>query len=142
MKLGSHSPRKKARLEIIPLIDIMFFLVATFMMVSLSMIKNQGIDVNLPLAGSGTELSRNETATLTLSAKGELFFNKTPLATQDLESTITQYRLEYPKGTILINADKDARMGQAIEILDKLRLLGVTNVAFQTQAFSSQERSS
>ena len=52
MKITSPVSRKKARIEIIPLIDIMFFLLATFVMVSMSMVKNQGIAVNLPKAST------------------------------------------------------------------------------------------
>lgn len=54
MKIPLPTTRRKARIEIIPLIDVVFFLLATFVMVSLSMIKNQGIRVNLPSAVTGT----------------------------------------------------------------------------------------
>ncbi len=53
MKIPSPRAARKARIEIIPLIDIIFFLLATFVMMSLSMIKNRGIPVNLPVASSG-----------------------------------------------------------------------------------------
>ena len=52
----SQGGRKRARIEIIPLIDIIFFLLATFIMVSLSMTKNQGVQVALPTAGTAASL--------------------------------------------------------------------------------------
>ncbi len=52
MNIPSPRPQKRARIEIIPLIDVIFFLLATFMMVSLSMVKNKGISVNLPVAAA------------------------------------------------------------------------------------------
>lgn len=137
MKLSPSTGRKKARLEIIPLIDIMFFLVATFMMVSLSLIKNEGIDVQLPIARSGESIPRQESATLTITAAGDLYFNKKPVSLEALGQHIQEYRLQTPEGIILINADKAATMSRSLEILDCLRLLGVSKIAFQTQPAES-----
>src|ERR1051325_6145564 len=58
MRLGSPWPEKKARIEIIPLIDIMFFLVASFMLASLSMIRLQSLKMNLPTATVPTKSSK------------------------------------------------------------------------------------
>lgn len=52
-KIPSPRSNKRARIEIIPLIDIIFFLLATFVMVSLSMVQNRGIPVTLPAAATG-----------------------------------------------------------------------------------------
>ena len=76
------SPRsgRKPRLEIIPFIDIMFFLLATFMMVSLSLIHNQGIELNLPGATSARPQEQTDhTQTVSVAKSGELFLNKEPI---------------------------------------------------------------
>ena len=77
---GGGGPGKKARIEIIPLIDIIFFLLATFIMVSLSMSKNQGVNVALPGASTaqslGDQSEMEKAVTLSVNDKGELFFNK------------------------------------------------------------------
>src|SRR5512134_882438 len=89
---------KKARIEIIPLIDIIFFLLATFIMVSLSMTKNQGVQVALPTAGSaaslGDQQELEQAVTLSVNEKGDVFYNKEkitiaqlPLRLQGLKST-------------------------------------------------------
>ena len=80
------SPRgaRKARIEIIPLIDIMFFLLATFVMVSLSMIKNQGITVNLPVAASSAPQDRKDYVALSFTESGEYYFNKEPLSLEQI----------------------------------------------------------
>ena len=76
MIIPSLQSRRKARIEIIPLIDIVFFLLATFVMVSLSMIKNQGIEVNLPPAETGTrQVKDNQYTAITVTSKGEIYFN-------------------------------------------------------------------
>ncbi|MGH9797690.1 MAG: ExbD/TolR family protein, partial [Candidatus Polarisedimenticolia bacterium] len=70
---------KRARIEIIPLIDIIFFLLATFIMVSLSMTKNQGVQVALPTASTaaslGDQAELEKALTLSVNDKGEVFFN-------------------------------------------------------------------
>ena len=77
---GGSGKRKRARLEIIPLIDIIFFLLATFVMVSLSMTKNQGVNVALPTASTGASLGdqseMDKTVTLSVNDKGEVFFKR------------------------------------------------------------------
>ena len=69
---------KRARIEIIPLIDIIFFLLATFIMVSLSMSKNQGVQVALPTAASAASLGDDteKAVTLIVTVKGDVFYNK------------------------------------------------------------------
>ncbi|MGB8466262.1 MAG: biopolymer transporter ExbD, partial [Terrimicrobiaceae bacterium] len=73
MKIPSPRATRKARIEIIPLIDIIFFLLATFVMMSLSMIKNRGIPVNLPVASSGVAQERKDYAAITVTAEGVLY---------------------------------------------------------------------
>nr|MCU0254313.1 biopolymer transporter ExbD [Acidobacteriota bacterium] len=81
---GARGGKKSARIEIIPLIDIIFFLLATFIMVSLSMTKNQGVQVALPTASTaqslGDQQEMDRTVTLSVNAKGELFFNMEKVA--------------------------------------------------------------
>lgn len=136
MKLSQTQGRKKARLEIIPLIDIMFFLVATFMMVSLSMIKNQGVEVNLPVSSSSVAIERSQSATISITREEEIFFNKDKVDMDQLRQHARDFRTEYPSGPILLNCDREARMNKVMDVLDALRHLGITNVALQTEAAS------
>ena len=77
MNIPSAYPRKRPRIEIIPLIDIVFFLLATFVMVSLSMVKNQGLPVHLPSADTSTRQAGGEEYTaISITDKGEIYFNK------------------------------------------------------------------
>src|ERR1700759_5634624 len=88
MDIPSPRSSRRARIEIIPLIDIIFFLLATFVMVSLSMVKNRGIPVNLPTADTGAPQDRNEFTALTINAAGELFFNKQPVNDEQLDDAL------------------------------------------------------
>ena len=127
---------KRARIEIIPLIDIIFFLLATFIMVSLSMTKNQGVKVALPTAGSATSLDSQQeldkAVTLSVNDKGDVFYNKEkiniaqlPLRLQTLKSTSKD-----PK--VIINGDAGANFKYVVQVLDEVRKIGIAKVGINT----------
>ena len=125
--------RRKARIEIIPLIDVIFFLLATFVMVSLSMVKNQGISVNLPSAATGASQEREAAVTITVTRAGYIYLNQEKLAPGLLARRLKQLKAENPDMRVFINGDKEAYFGSAIQILDEVRSSGITKVAIQTQ---------
>ena len=134
------SPRsqKRARIEIIPLIDIMFFLLATFVMVSLSMVKNLGIPVRLPAASTAQPQERKDAATISVSANGEVFYDKEEITLDVLRERLGKQKAAVPDFKIFINGDEDARLGLAIEVLDVARNAGINKVAFETRAKPQQ----
>ena len=133
MKIPPLSTRRKARIEIIPLIDVIFFLLATFVMVSLSMVKNQGISVNLPSAATGASQEREAAVTITITKTGDIYLNQVKLALDLLAQRLKQLKTENPDVRVFINGDKEAYFGNAIQILDEVRFSGITKVAIQTK---------
>ena len=98
--IPSPRSKKRARIEIIPLIDIIFFLLATFVMVSLSMIKNTAIPVNLPAAATGAPQERNDSATISIDSAGALFFNKQPVDDAALAAALKDLLARNPDAAI------------------------------------------
>lgn len=135
MNIPPLRARRKARLEIIPLIDIIFFLLATFVMVSMSMVQNRGLSVQLPAAATGTaQAQEKEFVTLTIARDGALALDRLPVAPADLPARLTALREATGDGLrILIQGDAEARLGQAILVLDECRRLGIGKVTFQTR---------
>ena len=131
--IPSPRSKKKARIEIIPLIDIIFFLLATFVMVSLSMVKNKAIPVNLPAASTGAPQEQDDSATISISADGGLFYNKQPVDDAHLEDALKQLLAQNPDPRVFINGDTKAEFGKAIAVLDEVRKLGITKVAIETE---------
>lgn len=127
------STRRKARIEIIPLIDVIFFLLATFVMVSLSMVKNQGISVNLPSATTGAPQKRETSVTITVTKAGDIYLNQAKLAPDLLSQRLKRLKAENPDVRVFINGDKESYFGNAIQILDEVRSSGITKVAIQTR---------
>ena len=133
MNIPSLRSRKRARIEIIPLIDVIFFLLATFMMVSLSMVKNSGIKVNLPAASTSAPQEHNDRTTISVTKDGDLFFNKEQMQLNQLTARLTQLKAEQPDPKVFINGDEKAFFGAAVEVLDDLRQAGITKVAIDTK---------
>ena len=131
--IPSPRSKKRARIEIIPLIDIIFFLLATFVMVSLSMVKNNAIPINLPAAVTGGQQERDESATITISATGDLFLDKQPVDSAHLEEALKDLLGRNADPHVFINGDTKAEFGKAIAVLDEVRKLGITKVAIETQ---------
>ena len=134
MRIPAPGARRRARIEIIPLIDIMFFLLATFVMVSLSMIKNRGIMVHLPAAASGTPQEQKTLATVTVTEAGGLYLDQQPVDLPTLRSRLEELKKADPGLGISLHGDEGAMFGQAIRVLDEMRLLGITKVAIQTRS--------
>src|ERR1700689_2309095 len=84
MRIASTHTRSRARIEIIPLIDIMFFLLATFVMVSLSMLKNRGIPVLLPAASTGAPQEHKDHGTVSIAETGQLYLDGRELSQEQL----------------------------------------------------------
>ena len=118
----------KARIEIIPMIDVIFFLLVFFMVSTLSMTINRGLPVNLPTAASSQKDLR-ENLNLTLMQDGSLFLNKEPITLQDLGPRIKAALATEPELMVILNADGDVRHQSVVEAMDELRLAGVARLA-------------
>ncbi len=134
------SPRSKrhARIEIIPLIDIMFFLLATFVMVSLSMVKSHGVPVRLPSTATGQQIEHKDFSTISVTASGQVYIDKEEVSLAELAVKLAELQTNNEEFKVFINGDEDARLGLAIEVLDTARTLGITKIAFETRTKSVQ----
>jgi biopolymer transport protein ExbD len=132
MNIPSPRAKKHARIEIVPLIDIVFFLLATFVMVSMSMIKNQGITVQLPIASTSAPQERNDYTTITVTESGEYYFNKDSVTLETIVERFNAIKDADPR--VFINGDQKAELGKAVAVLDELRKLGIGKVAIETKS--------
>ncbi|MCY4613667.1 MAG: biopolymer transporter ExbD [Nitrospira sp.] len=131
MKLAA-AEKKKARIEIIPMIDTMFFLLVFFMISTLSMTLQKGMEVNLPQASSASD-DLPEQVTLSIGSKGQLFFNKDACTISELELRLHDLRYYGEEPAVVINADEAVSHGQVIEVMDAVREAGIFNMAIATK---------
>ena len=134
MRVSSPVPHKKARIEIIPLIDIMFFLLASFMMVSLSQVRMKGMKVNLPTGQSGETQSKKDYISVSVDSNGNPYFDKTEMTYDTLTAKLKQVHDENPEAKVFIRGDADSVHFNIIRVLDILRSVGFYKVAFEIKS--------
>ena len=134
MRIGTPIPHKKARIEIIPLIDIMFFLLASFMMVSLSQVHMKGIKVNLPTGQSGETQSKRDYISVSVDKDGHPYFDKDEMDYDKLTAKLKQVHDENPEAKVFVRGDADTVHGNIIRVLDILRSVGFYKVAFEIKS--------
>lgn len=125
---------KRARIEIIPLIDVIFFLLATFVLFTLSLNKSNGVTVTLPVAEKSEPRDPNGTATVSITDEGTLAWNKDLVTLDEFLQRLQQYKLQEPEGRILINGDERAFFAQAVYVFDEARKAGFTKVYIETRS--------
>lgn len=130
MRFTSPLPRKKARIEIIPLIDVMFFLLAAFMMVSLTMQKSQTIKMNLPTAVAAQNDFKPEIFNIGIDSLGDLYVGKNRKTMLEMRGILTNRLAGNTNLAITISGDKLATHGRVIEVLDMVHRSGVQKVSF------------
>lgn len=120
---------RKARIEIIPMIDTMFFLLVFFMVATLSMTVQQGLSVNLPHAVTARDEVR-QIVTLTLTKEGKLYFNKEPVSSpEEAASRLALWKETSTEAAVVINADRSVEHGNVVALMDAIRRTGVTRMA-------------
>jgi biopolymer transport protein ExbD len=134
VKLGGPAPSEaEARIEIIPLIDIMFFLLAAFVLVSLSMVNMKGVKVDLPTAVSATPVTTQDFTSISVDRAGLVFLDRKPVGRHELVAALRALRAARAEPRVFISGDVDARHGHVIEILDLVRSTGIQKVAFEVR---------
>ena len=130
MRINSPIHRKHARIEIIPLIDVMFFLLASFMMVSLDMTKIENITVNVPAATQVHEDFGADMIHIAVDKTGTCWVKKNPIALPELYTVLTNRFYRNAQLPVYIGGDAEAHHGDMVAVLDLVRRAGIQKVAF------------
>ena len=134
MKIGTPIPHKKARIEIIPLIDIMFFLLASFMMVSLSQTHMKGIKVNLPSTVGVPPTTVKDYVAIRVAAGPVYYFDNVFTPEDQVMPRLFALHQQNPDVKVSISAEMMAMHGDVISVLDKVRTAGIKKVGYQIRA--------
>ena len=137
MRMRSPIPHKKARIEIIPLIDIMFFLLASFMMVSLSQTHMKGIRVNLPSANSPpADPNKKDFVAIRVTEGGLIYFDNEPVVDNEVLPKLYALYQANKDVKVSLSAETLAMHGDVIGLLDRIRLAGITKIGYQIKSAS------
>ena len=140
MRMRSPIPKKHARIEIIPLIDIMFFLLASFMMVSLSQTHMKGIMVNLPSINSPPPppQEKKDYVSVRVTAGNLTYFDNQPVNDADVLPRLYELHKSNPEIKVSISAEEQALHGDVITLLDRVRKVGIQKIGYQIKAAQVQ----
>lgn len=131
MRLRKSRAVRKGQIQIIPMIDVMFFLLATFMLASLSMQNLDSLQVNLP-EGKAEKLSADKPVTLTLTKDSKIFINQTSVTLETLAATLKPL-LQESRQKLIVSADNEAPQGIVVQAMLRARSAGAQNFLIAVQ---------
>ncbi|MDQ3626700.1 MAG: biopolymer transporter ExbD [Verrucomicrobiota bacterium] len=132
--MRSPIAKKHARIEIVPLIDIMFFLLASFMMVSLSQTHMKGIRVNLPSPGTPPQQldpTKKDYVSIRVTEGNLIYFDNAPVTDEQILPQLYELNRANPQIKVSISAEQNALHGDVITLLDRVRSAGIEKIGYQ-----------
>jgi biopolymer transport protein ExbD len=130
---GNSGGKKKARIEIIPLIDVVFVLLATFVLFTLSLNKSAGLHVTLPQVVTSEPRPTEGSHTVSVTEQGTLAWDKDYVNLDEFLQRLKTFHAQNPNGRILINGDENATFNAAIYVFDEARKAGFEKVLIETK---------
>lgn len=130
---GGDDHEEDARIEIVPLIDIMFFLLAAFMMVSLSMTQIHRVNVRLPIAAASEQVPKAPPIHIAIDSHGIITWDTKIVTPSEITDRLVALPVT-PDTKVLIGADTNCNMGAAMAVLDAVKAAKVDKAAFETKA--------
>jgi biopolymer transport protein ExbD len=122
--------KRRARIEMLPLIDIVFLLLVFFIYAMLSMAVHRSLPIALPSSQSA-EIDKNEVAAVTIAADGTLYLNKKNVTLDELASSLLQLKTLDDLKAVALFADRHLEYQELFRVLDILKQSGLENVSLQ-----------
>lgn len=132
MKLDFENQADDVRIELIPLIDVVFCILIFFILASLQLTRQQAISINLPQS-STSALQTQKSLIVSIDSAGTIYVDQQPVTQDNLYYTMQGFQQENPDGLMVLYADRSATYDSVIQLLDKMRSIGGDRVALATQ---------
>lgn len=132
-----ETPSQDVRLEIIPLIDVIFCILTFFILAAVGLTRQQAIDLDLPAANTGEPLpgqlsQGGDRVYVSIDGFGQIYLDQQPVPLAVLRDVLAQFISINPNGLIVLYASRDARYEEVVTVLDELRDVGGSRVALAT----------
>jgi biopolymer transport protein ExbD len=121
----------EAEVNMTPMLDVVFIMLI-FFIVTASFVKEAGVDVSRPNAETAEQQSRGNIL-IAIRPNGEIWVDRRSVDVRSLRANVERLRAENPEGTVVIMADKESQTGLLVEVMDQVRLAGVSNVAIAAE---------
>ncbi|WP_409159659.1 ExbD/TolR family protein [Pectobacterium sp. B2J-2] len=131
MRNWNEPKKQKAHIDLVPMIDVMMFLLVFFVLISMNVIPALGLKTQLPAAGSAQQLKPQKKAIITLGAQDHLELDGQPMTLSDLVTTLQQQQDQ--QTTIIINSDKSVEVERLVTVMDTLRQGGFSSISIATR---------
>jgi len=122
---------EEQEINITPMLDVVFIMLI-FFIVTASFVKESGIDVNKPEAQTSVAKEKANIL-IAIDASGNIWIDRRQVDPRAVRANIERLHSENPQGTVVIQADEDARTGVLVQVMDAARLAGVYDVAIASQ---------
>lgn len=123
---------KKARIEIIPMIDVMMFLLVFFVLISLNVIPALGIKTSLPGSAQPEKLQVRKHAVVTIAPSGQVQLDGSDYSLSGMSSALKQLKATGDVD-VVINSDKDVSVQQLVDVMDGIKASGITSIAISSK---------
>ncbi len=134
MRRWQETPPNKARIEIIPMIDVMMFLLIFFVLISLNVIPAQGIKTQLPKSSESQKISETKNIIITINNENTLQVDGKLVDLSNLSAELNSYKNLDKKPNFIINGDKSANLQTLINVMDIIKSDGFNSVAIATKS--------
>jgi biopolymer transport protein ExbD len=134
---SSYFDTDRPRVEVIPMIDIMMFLLVFFVLITLKMIAGTGVAMELPASATTQEL-KNSTITIGVTRDGETVIDGNAVNGEELKAKLLELKKDKAIDVVLAG-DKDASLQTLLKAMDAVRAAGITSVGIAAKAEKSAE---
>ena len=131
MQLLDDEPDLPAQINIVPMIDAIFAILAFFIISTLSLTKSEGLPVNLPAAATG-QGQGDTPVTVTIAPQGQVFLNREPVTVASLAQALETFRGDQPQILVILNADESVAHGVVVKVMDQVRQVEGARLAIAT----------
>lgn len=129
LNLRMDAPTEEVRIEIVPLIDVIFCILTFFILAAVGLSRQQAINVDLPKASTGTAQGR-QILMISLDELGQVYVEKNPVISRDqFIQQLQAYKQQNPSGVFVLYASPNAMYNEVVQVLDLLREVGGDRVA-------------
>lgn len=132
MRLLDEEADIPPQINIVPMIDVTFSILAFFIVSSLYLTRSEGLPVNLPKAATA-QVQQTTKITITLNPQGQVLLNLKPVQIEQLEAAVKQLIPPNQTATVVLNADEAVNHGRVIAVMDRLRRIPEAKLAIATQ---------
>ncbi len=122
----------KARIEIIPLIDVIFLLLVAFIFCTIPMVIHRGLPVQLPASSTAT-VDKKDFADITITRDGGIFLDKEAVTLSELKDRLILLHDESPGRKVLVSGDRKVPYETIIAVMDTVRKSGINGVSLETK---------